>query len=144
MQSDRIAGAATVAAGAALALASFAIETSPAQPELSARFFPLLLSSALVVLGIALLIQSGGRELSLALRQLFAPGALVFGGLLLAYFLSFRYVDFRLNTWLFMLVAMIAMGSRRPLELIAVPLGVSLGIYALFRHGFAVLLPVWM
>ncbi len=144
MRSDRIAGLATVVGGAALAIACLSIETSLAQAELTARFFPLLLSIALIVLGGVLTVRSGERALSQSLRELLAPGVLTFAALLIVYFLSFRYVDFRLSTWLFMLVAMVAMGSRRPLELIAVPLGVSLGIYALFRYGFAVLLPVWM
>jgi hypothetical protein len=38
----------------------------------------------------------------------------------------------------------LALGSRRPLELIVVPVVVSLGIYAVFRYGFSVLLPVWI
>lgn len=144
MRADRLAGIATVIAGVGLALASLAIKTSPAQAELSARFLPILLSIALIALGGALALQSGPRPLSQAVRQLLAPRALVLAGLLLVYFLTFRYIDFRLSTWLFMLVAMIALGGRCPVELIAVPVAVSLSVYAVFRHGFSVLLPVWM
>jgi putative tricarboxylic transport membrane protein len=139
-----MAGIATVMAGAGLALASLAIETAPAETGLSARFFPLLLSVALVLLGGGLAIHGGQRELSQALAQLLVPRALVLAGLLLVYFLGFPYIDFRLSTWLFMLTAMVVLGSRRPVELVAVPVGVSLGVYLLFRHGFSVLLPVWM
>lgn len=144
MRADRIAGFATAVAGVALGLASFGIETTPAQSDLSARFFPLLLSIALVVLGGALAMQAGARELSQVLRQMLASRALILSGLLLAYFLSFRYVDFRLSTWLFMLATMFALGARRPVELIVVPIGVSLSVYLLFHNGFSVLLPVWM
>jgi putative tricarboxylic transport membrane protein len=144
MRADRLAGIATLAAGAGLAIASLAIKTSPAQADLSARFMPLLLSIALIVLGSALAVQGGTRALSQAMRQMLASRALVLSGLLLVYFLTFRYVDFRLSTWLFMLAAIVALGGRRPVELIVVPVVVSLSVYVVFRHGFSVLLPVWM
>ena len=59
------------------------------------------------------------------------------------YFLSFRIVDFRVGTFVFTAVAMVLMGARRPLEIVVVALAVSLGMYALFRYGFTVLLPTW-
>ena len=44
----------------------------------------------------------------------------------------------------FVLVTMLFLGARRPLELLIWPLGVSLGTYALFRYGFGTMLPVWV
>ncbi|WP_162913337.1 tripartite tricarboxylate transporter TctB family protein [Rhodospirillaceae bacterium SYSU D60014] len=143
MRADRATGIATVAAGIGLGLASLQIETLVA-PGLSARFFPLLLSLALIGLGAVLAIRPGERTAGDALRQMLARRAVLLAGLLLLYFLSFPYVDFRVGTWLFMLLAMMLLGSRRPLELAAVPIAVSFGVYFLFRYGFTVLLPVWI
>jgi putative tricarboxylic transport membrane protein len=143
LRADRATGIATAAAGAGLALASLRIETIAGQPGLSARFFPLLLSLALIGFGTVLAMRPGERGAADALGRLLAPRTVLLAGLLLAYFLGFPHVDFRLWTWLFMLLAMLLLGSRRPVELIAVPVAVSLAVYALFRYGFTVLLPVW-
>jgi putative tricarboxylic transport membrane protein len=143
-RADRIAGIATLAAGLILAFASLRIEIGPTQPSLSARFFPLLLSAALAVLGGVLTVRAGEQDIGAVLRRMLAHRTVLLAALLLAYFLGFRYIDFRLGAWLFMLLAMVAMGSRRRLELIVVPIVVSLGIYTVFRYGFAVLLPVWI
>ncbi len=68
---------------------------------------------------------------------------LLFAGAVLLYFLTFRHLDFRVGTWLFMLGWMVLLGARRPLELALVPLLTALLVWLTFRYGFTVLLPTW-
>ena len=64
--------------------------------------------------------------------------------LFLIYCLTFRYVDFRISTALFVFAVMWVLGARRPLELILTPVLVSASVFILFRFAFNVLLPVWI
>jgi putative tricarboxylic transport membrane protein len=70
--------------------------------------------------------------------------AAIFAALFLSYALTFRFVDFRFGTWAFVLVSMWILGSRKWIELLILPLAVSAATYWLFRHGFTVMLPVWI
>lgn len=142
-RADRVAGLVVAAAGVALGVVSYVIDINPQQLTLSARFFPLLLSAALVVLGIALALRPGEARLAETLDSLLIRRGLVVAALLLVYYLTFRHVDFRLGSWAFMILTMWGLGARRPLELVVVPIAVSGGVYAIFRYGFTVLLPTW-
>lgn len=143
MPADRVAGVLTVLAGVTLGIASWLIEFNPNQLTLSARFFPGLLAGLLIVLGTLLAFRPGPRPLGEVLGEIADRRALLFAGALLVYFLTFRYVDFRIGTWLFTLVAMWLLGSRRPWELIVIPAAVAGLVYVTFRYGFTVLLPTW-
>lgn len=143
MKADRLAGIAVAAAGIVLAAATSQVDVLAGQPTLSARFFPYLLAAILFGGGVLLVWRPGARPLAKVLEQLLAHRGIVFAALFLAYALTFRYVDFRLGTWLFVLAAMWVLGSRRWLELALLPPAITLVTYFLFRHGFTVILPVW-
>lgn len=143
MRADRIAGVVVTAAGITLALATAQISILADQPTLSARFFPYMLAIILTAGGIFLVLRPGDALLCNVTDKLLAPRCLAFAALFLAYALTFRFVDFRLGTWIFMLTAMWILGSRKWWELAVIPLSVSLVIYLLFRYGFTILLPIW-
>ena len=143
MKADRFIGIVVVVAGFTVALAAAGIDVLPSQPTLSARFFPYLLAGALIVAGAAIAWHPGDKALSEAMGALFASRGVLIAILFAVYATTFRYVDFRLGTWVFMLLAMIVLGSRRPSELVVLPIAVSGLVYTTFRYGFTVLLPVW-
>jgi putative tricarboxylic transport membrane protein len=144
VRADRATGLAVIALGLIMGLASTRIPVSTTQQlAVSARFFPYLLSGAMVVFGLALFFRPGEKRLKEVLKAILVRQALVLGGLIFLYLLTFRHVDFRFGAWAFMLAAMWTLGSRKPLELIVMPLAVSAGVYLMFRYGFLVLLPTW-
>ena len=143
MRADRAVGLAVAAAGLALGWAASGVETLAQQTTLSARFFPTMLAVVLLAAGLGIAARPGEQRLIDAVAPILSPRVLAFGGAFLLYALTFRHVDFRLGTALFMGVALWSLGSRRPVELIGLPIAVALGVWAAFRHGFTVLLPVW-
>lgn len=143
MQADRVLGLAAAAAGLALTLVVAEIEVNERQSALSAQFFPRLLAAALVVLGAVLALRPGARSVGDVLSGLLRRRGLLVAGIFLIYCLTFRYVDFRLGAWAFTISVLWILGSRKAIELILVPLIVSAAAFAIFRHGFTVLLPTW-
>lgn len=141
--SNTVAGAALTLAGGVATLLSMQIAPSPSANTLPPSFFPLLCAGGIVLLGIGLLVQ-GLRSVPEQLPALFDRRVLGVGALMLVYFLSFEYVDFRLGSWLFSLLTMLVMGNRRILQLIVVPLAVTAGVYVTFRYIFIIVLPTWM
>lgn len=144
MRADTIAGAATVVAGLALAAVTAQIDILAGQPTLSARFFPFVLAAILTAGGLGLVLQPGEARLANVAANLIARRGVAFAAAFAVYALTFRYVDFRLGTWAFMLVTMWILGARSWIELVALPIIVAGTTYLLFRHGFTVLLPVWI
>jgi len=96
------------------------------------------------VLGGLLALRPGDLGTVDALAGLMRRRGLLIAALFLLYCLTFRYVDFRLGTWAFTILALWFLGSRKPLELILIPVAVSAAVYAVFRYGFTVLLPTWI
>ncbi len=143
-RADRIVGLAVVALGLVLALLVADIEINERQSTLSARFFPGLIAGAMVLLGGLLALKPGPLGAAEAVAGLLRRRGLLIAGLFLLYCLAFRYVDFRLGTWAFTILALWILGSRKPLELALVPVAVSATVYAVFRYGFTVLLPTWI
>jgi len=143
VRADRAAGLFVALAGLALAALSASIDVLAGQPTLSARFFPALLSGVMIAGGLALALRPGETRLAAVLDALTARRGLAFAALFLVYALTFRHLDFRLGTWLFLLAAMWLLGARSRLELALVPAATALGTWVLFRHGFTVLLPTW-
>lgn len=143
-RADRIVGLAVVALGLVLALLVADIEINERQSTLSARFFPGLIAGALVLLGGLLALKPGPLGAAEAVAGLLRRRGLLIAGLFLLYCLTFRYVDFRLGTWAFTILALWILGSRKPLELALVPVAVPATVYAVFRYGFTVLLPTWI
>ena len=143
MKADRLAGIAGTGAGIVLAAAASQLEILTGQPTLSARFFPYLLSCILIFGGLLLALKPGSLPLATVIEKLLRRRGLAFAAVFLIYALTFRYADFRLGTWAFVLAAMWILGSRSRLELTLLPLAISATTYLLFRYGFTVLLPVW-
>jgi putative tricarboxylic transport membrane protein len=143
LPADRLAGLLSISVGLALGVGSWFIDFNPNQLTLSARFFPGLLAGALVVLGVLLALAPGPRPLGEVWAEIADLRAVLFAAALLIYFLTFRHVDFRFGTWLFMLAAMWLLGARRVWELLVVPAATALLVYVTFRYGLTVLLPTW-
>ena len=143
-RADRIVGLAVVALGLALALQVAGIEINERQSTLSARFFPGLIAGALVLLGGLLALKPGELGAAEAVAGLLRRRGVLIAALFLLYCLAFRYVDFRLGSWAFTILALWILGSRKPLELALIPVAVSAAVYAVFRYGFTVLLPTWI
>ena len=142
-KADRIVGLAVAAFGLVLAALVADIEINERQSTLSARFFPGLIAGALVLLGGLLALKPGGLTTADAVSALIRRRGVLIAALFLLYCLTFRYVDFRLGTWAFTLVSLWILGSRKPLELVLIPVAVSATVYAVFRYAFTVLLPTW-
>ncbi|TNE35550.1 MAG: tripartite tricarboxylate transporter TctB family protein [Alphaproteobacteria bacterium] len=144
MKADRIAGGLTLIAGLALAAATSQIDILENEPTLSARFFPYVLALILTFSGIVLMLKPGKAELAGVLNKLMEMRGIAFAVLFLLYALTFRFVDFRFGTWLFLLSTMWILGARKWWELLILPMLFSGTLYLLFRYGFIVLLPTWM
>jgi tripartite-type tricarboxylate transporter receptor subunit TctC len=142
-RADGVLGLAALAAAVLLGVLSADIPVNLGVQTLSARFFPRLLALVLAVAGLALVLAPGPRAVTEAVRALLERRRLQFAVAVMVYFLTFRYVDFRVGTFAFMVVTMWLFGSRKWHELIVVPLAVSAGAFVLFRYGFTVLLPTW-
>ncbi|MDX1374200.1 MAG: tripartite tricarboxylate transporter TctB family protein [Burkholderiales bacterium] len=142
-RADGVLGLAALAAGVLLAVLSADIPINLGVQTLSARFFPQLLAVVLVVAGLVLIVAPGPQRAGEAVRALLQRRRLLFAVALAAYFFTFRYVDFRVGTFVFMFAAMWLFGARRSVELVVIPLAVSAGTFVLFRYGFTVLLPTW-
>ncbi|MEQ8709790.1 MAG: tripartite tricarboxylate transporter TctB family protein [Rhodospirillales bacterium] len=142
--SDRLAGGAVLLGGIALLAGTTFIDVNALQSDLTARFFPTLVSLGLIACGLLLAARPSGRLTASSLSSLVNQRAILTAALFLVYCLTFRHVDFRLGTALFVLTVMWVLGARRPIELILTPLLVSASVFLLFRYAFNVLLPVWI
>jgi putative tricarboxylic transport membrane protein len=143
MKADRIAGGVITIAGLGLMIAVTQVDILDNQPTLSARFFPYVLSVILSVGGLGLMFKPGDAKFSDVINKLLASRGVTFAFVFLVYTLTFRFVDFRFGTWAFLLITMWILGSRKWIELLILPISVSMIIYLLFRYGFTVLLPTW-
>jgi putative tricarboxylic transport membrane protein len=139
---DLVSGPVIVIVGAATIYFSLQIDTADLTGGLSARFFPLFCGGVLLVAGLAICIN-GLRAAREPLPFIADARLLTVTGLFLLYFLSFAHVDFRVGAWALMLSGMLALGARRPLTLLLVPILTSAAIYLSFRYGFTILLPTW-
>lgn len=142
-RADRVIGLIIVAGGIALAILISGIEINAQQSTLSARFFPTLLVAVLIGFGILLVLRPGLQSTSKVLTDITQRRGILIAVLFLTYCLTFRYVDFRFGAWAFTLLAQWVLGSRKPLELILVPILVSGSVFLIFRYGFTILLPTW-
>tara|TARA_R110002110_G_scaffold3344_2_gene17049 strand:+ start:419 stop:859 length:441 start_codon:yes stop_codon:yes gene_type:complete len=142
--SDRLAGGTVLLGGIVLLAGTAFIDINELQSDLTARFFPTLVSMGLIFCGTLLAVRPSERLLASSAAALFNHRALISAALFLIYCLTFRYVDFRLSTALFVFGVMWVLGARRPLELVLTPVLVSGSVFILFRFAFNVLLPVWI
>lgn len=138
---DRILGGITFLAGVAVWLLCGNIAGIVEEHALPPSFFPRLLAAVLAALGLLLLARGGGRPLAQVWQAVGNRENLFLVGVTLVYCLAFGSVDYRLSTPLYILAAMWALGARKPLELVLLPLGGTAVLYGVFRYGFQVLLP---
>ncbi|NQV56811.1 MAG: tripartite tricarboxylate transporter TctB family protein [Rhodospirillales bacterium] len=139
---DILTGSLLIVAGAVMTYFSWQIDTSPDE-LLTARFFPVAASIMLALCGLFLLVKG----VVVGYKSLPKLGDVRVLGLVIAflvYFFTFTFVDFRLSTWVVVLVSMYLLGARSRTQLIVTPLAVSLVIYSIFRLGFEILLPEWI
>lgn len=141
--SNRLLGLVALFMGAVVFVAGFGIDVPSGSEALSPRFFPQLLALVLAGLGGGLWLQGGGEPVGAIWKRLISPRSAGLLVLVALYTLGFGMLDFRLATFLFVGGGMWLMGSRNKLELCVTPLVVAVLVYALFRYGFMVLLPVW-
>jgi len=114
---------------------------------LSPALFPLLLSSALALLALALLLQ-GYRRLKNGVPAVLPQGAdfstgrvfLVFG-LCCAYALLLPWAGFFPSTALFLVIFSLMIGERRLWPIVLLSFLSPAAILLIFRHGLTVLLP---
>ena len=152
LAADTLLGLLSVAGGLLVTLAGLRIAGPSGEPGLPPGAFPILLGLLLVILGACLAWRGqrgagssapGGRTARQVRESVASPRSLALCGLVLGYFLTFRMLDFRLGSWLFVLAAMWTLGARKTGELLLLPVAVSGSLYLLFRYGFTVLLPTW-
>ncbi|MEX0731238.1 MAG: tripartite tricarboxylate transporter TctB family protein [Aquisalimonadaceae bacterium] len=143
MKADRALGIAAILAGILIAFASSHVQLLPGSTAVSARFFPYLLAAILSAGGLTLILWPGAVPARDVVTRILTPSALMVAATFSIYAFTFRYMDFRLGTWLFVLITMWILGARKPLELIITPIAVALITFYLFRYGFTVLLPTW-
>lgn len=144
MHSDRLLGLVTLALGTGVFVAGLDIIIPPGtEDSLSPRFFPLLLSCVLILLGALLTFTGGGVPLSTVRERVFSRTSLSLLCLTAVYTLSFGYMDYRIGTLLFMGIGMGLLGTCKKWELVVIPVVVTAVMYAVFRYGFLVLLPTW-
>lgn len=102
-------------------------------------FLPRISGAALIGLSLILLFQRAPHEGVPRGAALFRVVATVI--LIGAYLYSLERIGFPAATTLFLAFQMWVVGLRRPMHLTALPVVLSLGIYAVFRYGLEVALP---
>jgi hypothetical protein len=106
--------------------------------------YPRVIAVGLFVLGALLAVQSLGKP-GVTARALYPKGAAgrvtVLILLVLAYIRIMPYLGFLLSTPLFLVVAMLLFGVRKPLPILLSGVGVTLAVYGIFYSLFQILLP---
>jgi putative tricarboxylic transport membrane protein len=136
----------TVAAGLLLAFAvgvfvytfTFPVPLQPQDPGVTA--FPRMVSALIAVLSLVLLLRP--REGEPLPRGRPAVRVIVTVLFLGVYATILDPVGFVITTAVFLLAELLLIGVRRPILLVLVPLGVSVGLFYLFRVFLEVPLPV--
>lgn len=139
---DIASGAVIILIGLFVAYVSQSIDINLTDTTLTARFFPVLCAGGLVLSGMAI-VAKGLLAPKTKFPFLINTRVVILMGLLVAYFFSFAYVDFRLGAWAIMISSMYLLGARDKRQLILVPIGISIAAFFIFRYGFSILLPVW-
>lgn len=137
---DRVAGALCLALSVALMAYTFTLP-SPAQPsDPGVTALPRMIAVLIGVLSLIILARPeegeamprGGEVLRVSITVV----------LLLLYGVVMDVVGFVITTVVFLLAVLLLIGVRRPTTLALVPLGVSIGLFYLFRTLLEVSLPV--
>ena len=140
---DIISAAVLIAIGAAMFYLSLDIRVNPNVTTFSPRFFPQLASIGIILCGLGVL-ANGLLAPRRELPSLFNRSNLLIVTLFCIYFFTFELVDFRLSAWALIVSCMWVLGARSWVQLALTPVATALIIFAVFRYGFQVVLPVWI
>lgn len=114
--------------------------------ELGVGFVPWLCIVGLAILSAALLVRSvvrarQGEVFTVDLTPRLVAKLGVFAVLMLVYAFAYLPLGYLISTGVFFVVAMLALGERRPLHVVGYPAAITLGIWAIFVHLLKVVLP---
>lgn len=116
----------------------------------SPGFFPMVCSAALVITGVMSLLktakarlelQPGESVVQLFVRRLAPPQLVMFTVLIVAYMLLLEIIGFLVASYLFLLLSMQVLGSKRIGLNLLVSAGVLAAIFIVFQTAFSVVLP---
>lgn len=139
---DVASGVALLVVGGVATWLAYGIRRGPDIGNLPPNFVPLLCTFGVIVCGVVLLFK-GFRSVAAPL-PLIADGRIAAVAVLLGlYFWFFEEIDFRVGSYAFVLLTMLAMGCRSWVQLLVTPVAVSGGVYLVFRYLFEILLPTW-
>ena len=140
---DVVAGAVLAIVGALFTWLAAGIDPGPDMNTLRPNFFPLLCTAGITLAGLFILV-TGLRSEPRPQPDLVDRRLVTVGALMAIYYLTFEHVDFRFGSWLFVLLTMVVLGCRKPLQLLLVPVLTAGGAYLSFRYIFEILLPTWI
>jgi hypothetical protein len=119
------------------------ISLGPQQRTLPPNTVPLLCTVGIALCGLFLTIK-GLVVPQKAISLPFDSRQISIFALLIAFFLAFEHVDFRLLILAFVPACMLLMGCRSWRQLVFVPLVTMLGVWGFFVELFNVYLPTWI
>ena len=108
---------------------------------LSAAFYPTVLFTTLLIVGLLLIYQGAKRKEKKPLPSINWKNILTVTALLGLYVFLMAYVGFIISTTVFLLVAIYAFGERRKKVFLILPITTSIVVYYLFSTAFRIVLP---
>lgn len=113
---------------------------APGQPnDPGTGAFPRIISIALVLLSVLLFLRPDPVSLVPTRDRALTVVGIIVATAVFGYLLD--PLGFLASSLLFMIVALLLMGVRRPLPLVLVTLGITFGLYYLFAEALSVFLP---
>ena len=108
-------------------------------------FMPWLMIVLSTILAVAL-VARGFKSKEIADASLVFNGAILgklglFFGLMLLYAYVFTILGYLVSTIAFFIIAMLALGERRPVHFVVVPVLITVGVYLIFSQLMGVYLP---
>jgi hypothetical protein len=145
---DAIAGAILLVIGVAYGLLTAALPNRSLPNTPGPAFFPWLITAGLIVLSVALLVQSvvrDGGDSRHATSDRFASQSLLALILFFVYLILLPYAGFLAASVPFFAALMWLYGERNRLVLALASIVIPVGLFYIFRLGFQILLPtgVW-
>ena len=145
---DAIAGAVLLVIGVVYGLLTASLPNRSLPNTPGPAFFPWLITVGLIVLSVALLVQSvvrGGGDSQQATSDRFASRWLVALTLFFVYLILLPYAGFLAVSVPFFAALMWLYGERNRLVLALASIVIPVGLFYIFRLGFQILLPtgIW-
>ncbi len=140
---DTVAGGAVALAGLIVGYLALDIRAGATGNTLPPNFFPLLCAGGMMICGVVILARGLMSDAG-PLPTLIDRRVAIVGGLTFIYYWFFAWLDFRLAAAVLTVATMLAFGIRSWLQLVVVPLVLSVGLYFAFTRGFQLVLPTWI